>query len=115
MLALDHREAAGGASVITLSGDLMLGPESERVPNLVNDLLRQGKRLIVFDIAGIDRIDSTGIGRFIASYNEIAAAKGEMRLAGIRSYLFRVFQVSSLDKIFHFYPTVEEAVTAPVN
>ena len=115
ILALNHRDVANGATVITHSGDLMLGPESEQVPNLVSDLLHQGKRLIVFDIAGIDRIDSTGIGRFIASYNEIAAAKGEMRLAGIRTYLFQVFRVSSLDKIFHFYPTVEEAITAPVS
>lgn len=115
MLALNHHDVGSGTAVITVSGDLMLGPESEQVPNLVSDLLHQGKRLIIFDIAGIDRIDSTGIGRFIASYNEIAAAKGEMRLAGIRSYLFRVFQVSSLDKIFHFYPTVEDAVTAPAN
>jgi anti-sigma B factor antagonist len=112
MLALNHQEIAAGAALITVSGDLMLGPESEKLPNLVRDLLREGKRLIVFDISGVDRIDSTGIGRFIASYNQIAAAKGEMRLAGIRTYLFHVFQVSSLDKIFHFYPTVEEALNA---
>jgi anti-anti-sigma factor len=112
MLAVSHQDIAAGTAVITLSGDLMLGPESEQVPNLVTDLLQQGKRVIVFDIGGVDRIDSTGIGRFIASYNQIAAAKGDMRLAGIRTYLFRVFQVSSLDKIFHFYPSVEEAIKA---
>jgi anti-sigma B factor antagonist len=112
MLAITHHEIAPGTEVITISGDLKLGPESERVTDLVSDLLDQGKRVIIFDVAGIDRIDSTGIGRFIASYNKIAAAKGEMRFAGTRTYLFHVFQVSSLDKIFRFYPSVEEAVKA---
>jgi anti-sigma B factor antagonist len=112
MLAITHADVAAGTVIITLSGDLKLGPESERVPKLVSELLKEGKRTIIFDIAGVDRIDSTGIGRFIASYNQIAAAKGQMRFAGTSSYLFRVFQVSSLDKIFSFYPSVEEAVRA---
>jgi anti-sigma B factor antagonist len=112
MLAIEHHAPGSATAVITLSGDLLLGPESEKVPNLVHDLLEQGKRTIVFDISGINRIDSTGIGRFIASYNAIASVKGDMRLAGTRNYLFRVFQVSSLDKIFSFYPSLEEALEA---
>jgi len=112
MLGLSHREVSPGTVVITVSGQLKLGQESERVTELVDELLREGKRVIIFDIAGLDRIDSTGIGRFIASFNRIVAAKGEMRFAGTSTYLFRVFQVSALDKIFRFYPSVEEAVRA---
>jgi anti-sigma B factor antagonist len=112
MLAINHQDVGPATAVITLTGELKLGPESERVPDLVRELLRQGKRVIVFDIAGVNRIDSTGIGRFIASFNQIMAAKGEMRLAGTQTYLFRVFKVSSLDNIFRFYPSVEEALQA---
>jgi anti-sigma B factor antagonist len=112
MLAITHHEITPGTVVISLSGDLKLGAESEKVTDLVAELLQQGKRVIIFDVAGIDRIDSTGIGRFIASYNKIAAVKGEMRIVGTRTYLFRVFQVSALDKIFRFYPDIEEALKA---
>ncbi len=94
MLAINHHQVAPGMVVITVSGDLKLGAESEQVTSLVGDLLSQGYRVIIFEVAGMDRIDSTGIGRFIASYNKIAAVKGEMRFAGTRTYLFRVFQVS---------------------
>ena len=110
MLAVTHREISPDTAVVSISGDLKLGPEGERVQDLVGELLQQGKRTIVIDVAGIDRIDSTGIGRLIASYNKIAAAKGQMRLAGTRTYLFQVFKVSSLDKIFSFYPSVEDAL-----
>jgi anti-sigma B factor antagonist len=112
MLAITDREIAPATVVITLSGDLKLGAETERVTDRVSEMLRQGKRVIIFDVGGVDRIDSTGIGRFIASYNQITAVKGVMRFAGTRTYLFRVFQLSSLDKVFSFYPSVEEAVKA---
>ena len=71
--------------------------------------LRKGKRTIVFDLSGVTVIDSTGIGRFIAAYNKIAAADGEMRMAGATGHLFQAFHVSLLDQVFPFYPTVDEA------
>jgi anti-sigma B factor antagonist len=111
-MEISYREVDLTTVVVTVAGRVMLGPESEQITDLVSDLLQKGKRKIIFDISGIVAIDSTGIGRFIASYNKIAAAKGEMRLAGARTYLFQVFHVSALDKIFRFYPTVEEACQA---
>ncbi len=109
LMEISSNEVAPGVVVIKISGKVMLGPESEQITDLVRDLLSQGKRTIIFDIAGVVGIDSTGIGRFISSYNQIAAVKGQMRLAGARTYLYQVFHVSSLDKIFRFYPTLEEA------
>lgn len=109
LMEINSSEVALGIAVIKISGRVMLGKESEQITDLVRDLLREGKRTIIFDIAEVVGIDSTGIGRFISSYNQIAAAKGQMRLAGARSYLYQVFHVSSLDKVFRFYPTLEEA------
>ena len=95
--------------VFTVIGKVMLGAESEKIVDKVDDLLREGKRKIIFNLAGITRIDSTGIGRFIASYNRIAAAGGEMRMAAAAHYLFQAFHISRLDTVFRFYPSVEDA------
>jgi anti-anti-sigma factor len=110
-LEISHKEVAPATVVVTLVGKLMLGADGENIPGLVEDLLRQGKRTIVFDLSGVTVIDSTGIGRFIASYNKIAAAGGEMRMAGATGHLFQSFHVSLLDQVFPFFPTAEEAVT----
>ncbi len=95
--------------VVTLAGKIMMGPESERIVTQVDELLRKGKRTIIFDLAGVSHIDSTGIGRFISSYNKIMAAGGEMCMAGATGHLFDTFHVSLLDTVFRFYPSVEEA------
>jgi len=108
-MEISHNEIARDVVVIKLAGRVMMGIESEQITTLVSDLLTQSKRVIIFDLSGIKAIDSTGIGRFISSYNQIATAKGQMRLAGAPSLLIRVFHVCGLDKVFRFYASVEDA------
>ena len=82
MMEISHKEIAPGVVVIALAGRVMMGVESEQILGLVDGLLAEGKRIIIFDIAGVTHIDSTGIGRFISSYHKISAAGGDMRMAG---------------------------------
>jgi anti-sigma B factor antagonist len=107
-MQISSRESAGIAEV-TLGGKIMLGMESEAIVNLVDELLRKGTRTIIFNLAGVTAIDSTGVGRFIWSYNKIAAAGGEMRMAGATGHVLQTFRVSLLDTVFSFYNTVEAA------
>ncbi|MBV8068912.1 MAG: STAS domain-containing protein [Acidobacteriaceae bacterium] len=108
-MEISHTEIAPDTVVISISGKVMMGPQSEEITNLVGSLLHQAKRNIVFDLSGITNIDSTGIGRFISSYNQIAAVSGQMRMAAAPTFLARAFHVCRLDTIFRFYPSVEEA------
>jgi anti-sigma B factor antagonist len=108
-MEITHNEIAHDVVVIKLAGRVMMGSESEQITTLVSELLGQSKRVIIFDLSGITAIDSTGIGRFISSYNQIAAAKGEMRMAGPTNLLTRVFHLCGLDTVFRFYATVEDA------
>src|SRR5688572_26250914 len=105
-LEITHVEAAPGKTVVTLTGKLMMGSDGEPIAALVDDLLRQGKSIIIFDLSGLTVIDSTGIGRFIGSYNKIVNAGGEMRMAGATGHILHSFKVSLLDQVFPFYETV---------
>jgi len=106
---ISHKEIAPGTIVITLGGRLMIGTQGERIVSLVESQLAEGKRIFIFDLAGVASIDSTGIGHFISCYGKITAAGGDMRMAGATGRLFDAFHVSLLDKVFRFCPTVEEA------
>jgi anti-anti-sigma factor len=111
-MEISHKEIAPGKEVITLTGKLMMGQESEQIVTVVEDLLRQGKRTIIFDLSGVVAIDSTGIGRFISSYNKVGAVDGDLRMAGATGHVFQTFHVSLLDTVFRFFPTLEAAVQA---
>jgi anti-anti-sigma regulatory factor len=100
-LEITHSEVTPGKVVIALTGKIMMGRESEPIVPLVEDLLHQGKRTVIFDLSAVGAIDSTGIGRFIASYNKIVAAGGR-RMAGATGHIFQSFHISLLDQIFPF-------------
>lgn len=110
MVEIAHREVAAGTVVITLAGKLMLGPEGDQIVTLVESQLAAGTRKFVFDLSGVTVIDSTGIGRFISSFNKIMAAGGNMRMAGASGHVMQSFRVSLLDKVFSFYPTLQQAL-----
>jgi anti-sigma B factor antagonist len=108
-LEIKQTQVAPGVTVVSLTGKLMMGTVGEEIVTLVDGLLREGKRTIVFDLAEVTTLDSTGIGQFISSFNRIMAAGGQMRMAGASGHIFQTFHVSRLDKVFPFYATVEEA------
>ena len=111
-MEIRHYEIAPGTVVVEITGNVMMGFESEQITTLVSDLLRQGTRTIIFNIADVTRIDSTGIGRFISSYNQVATAGGAMRMAAAPGFVFRAFHACRLDTVFRFYSTVDEACKA---
>ena len=109
---MTQQEVAPGKVLITLTGKIMMGAGGSQIVPTVEELLKKGVRVIVFDIAGVTALDSTGVGHFIVSFNKIAAAGGEMRMAGATGHVFQTFHVSLLDQIFPFYDTAAAAVAA---
>jgi anti-sigma B factor antagonist len=111
-LTIEHRELAPDIVVVAIAGKIMLGRESQALETLVPELISQGYRNFIFDIGGVNQIDSTGIGRFIAAYNQIAPAGGNLLIVGAASYVREGFHVTRLDQVFQFYPDIEAARAA---
>lgn len=107
-LGVEHQDE-GSTSVITLRGKLMLGEEAAQLETLVPDLVKSGRKNLIFDLSGVTHIDSTGIGRFIDAYSRLGQIGGQLRLAGATGAVRDSFRVTRLDTIFKFYPNVEAA------
>lgn len=108
-LAIERKDNEGTLSVVTLRGKLMLGEETAQLEELIPQLLKSGRKNLVFDLSGVTHIDSTGIGRFIDTFSRLGQAGGQMRLAGATGTVRDSFRVTRLDTVFKFYPTVESA------
>lgn len=108
-ITVEHRDIQHATTVITLSGKLVLGEESAQLENLVPELLKSGRRNLVFDLSGVTHIDSTGMGRFIDAYSRLGQVRGQMRLAGATGAVRDSFRVTRLDTVFLFYASVEKA------
>jgi anti-anti-sigma factor len=105
-------ETEGGIALITLSGRLLLGPAGAELENLVGRLVAGGVRNFVFDFTHLSHIDSTGIGRCIASLNQIMQVGGQLGIAGAAGQVRESFRVTQLDRVFRFFPDVPAAKAA---
>lgn len=90
----------------------MLGPEGAEVETRVRNLLARGVKRIVFDFAELTHIDSTGMGRCIASLNMIMQEGGKLHIAGANGQVRESFRVTQLDRVFRFFEDVPAAVEA---
>ncbi|MBI3682346.1 MAG: STAS domain-containing protein [Acidobacteria bacterium] len=113
MLSIEHQQVRPNMVRITLKGRMMIGQDLQQVDTLVGGLIEVGFRDFVFDLAGLTHIDSTGIGRFIASYNRITAMPGaSFGMAAAAGAVRSAFRVTRLDTVFPFFETVEQAQAA---
>jgi anti-sigma B factor antagonist len=67
---------------------------------------------LVLDLAGLDFIDSTGLGVLVGALRRVRAGGGDLRVAAAQPGIARVFSVTGLDRVFGVYPTVEDAQQA---
>lgn len=109
-LAIETADRKDSATVITLRGALILGPDCTHLNQLMHSLIDSGRRHLIFDLAGVAQIDSTGIGQFIDAYTTLEKVGGKMTLSGAAGAVHDAFRVTRLDSVFTFAPSVEVAL-----
>jgi anti-sigma B factor antagonist len=107
--AVEQQDLQAASSIITLHGKLTLGHGAAELANVVPQVLKSGRKNLVFNLSGVTHIDSTGIGRFIDAYIRLGQIGGEMRICGAAGSVRDSFRVTRLDTVFRFFPTLEAA------
>jgi anti-sigma B factor antagonist len=67
---------------------------------------------VVLDFAGVDWINSTGLGMLIAANGLLRDIDGEMKLAAVNDSVSGLLKMNKLHLVFDIYPTVENAVAS---
>ena len=108
-LTIDHDKLDADTCVVTLRGRLLLGAGCTDLETLVLRLVGRGAKILVFDLRDVTHMDSTGMGRFIEAHRLLHSIGGDMRLVAGPGGVREMFQITRLDTIFTFFPTVEQA------
>ncbi|HEO65712.1 MAG TPA: anti-sigma factor antagonist [Spirochaetes bacterium] len=101
----------GKVQIIQLEGrlDVHLSLEIEQA---VNDLIDKGEKFLLFDLAGVQYLSSSGLRIFIAAMRRLKGVDGSLKLANMSESVKKIFKVVELIDLFEIYPSVEEATTA---
>lgn len=105
------KQMQGEVAVLGLSITLFSGaPDSQEFKDQIYQLLDEGVNKFVIDMAGVKRMDSTGLGVLISSLTSVRKRGGEFKLAAINDTMESILVMTKLDAIFESYKTTAEAV-----
>jgi anti-sigma B factor antagonist len=104
-------EVGDGAAVIRPSGRLTM-VVTPRLRKLITDTVQSGRTRIVVDLADCEFVDSSGLGALVAGLKTTRQAGGDLRIAGVRSQVATVLQLTNLDRVLRTHDTVAGALSA---
>ena len=109
MLEIQTKRVEPDIVVVEITGKITLGRECKQLEWATENLVREQQKKVIFDLAGVTRIDSTGIGIIVMSAGQIKNAGGELRVAGATGHIEQVLRLSSVDKLIALHPSATAA------
>jgi anti-sigma B factor antagonist len=97
--------------VISIRGEL----DAHTSPQLIeffNERVSSSCMNYVFDLQGLTYSSSAGIRIFLGLARDSRKKNGDLRIAGVRPQVEKIFKMSKFDKIVKIFDTVENAVNS---
>ena len=94
-MKLSTREVSH-VTIVDITGRITLGDETGQLRDMVCDLISQKKMKIILNLAGVDYIDSTGVGELVGSYISVKNAGGELKLLNLTPKVNDILNVTKL-------------------
>ena len=91
-------------------GKIMGGPDASLLHDKLYELIENDKKRIVIDLAGVEWMNSTGLGILISSYTTLRNHQGELKLANVTDKIRSLLTITKLVTVFEAHDSVDEAV-----
>jgi anti-sigma B factor antagonist len=101
---------AGDANVVDISGRITLGEGNVMLREIVQGLVEKGKTKIVLNLAGVDHIDSAGIGELVRSHTVVRRAGGQLKIANVGKKVQEMLKMTSLNAVFDIHQDEDSAI-----
>lgn len=101
-------EGAGGVSILRLEGRLNM-VSAGALRDLVTSTVADGHRRVVVDLAGVDFMDSSGLGALISGLKTARQAGGDLRIAAPTEQVRLVLKLTNVERVLPAYGTADLA------
>jgi len=100
----------GDVNVVTCRGRLVEGAGSAALQQALDGLLAFPRPYIVLDLAGVDFIDSAGLGLLARYLSRSRAARGHLVLSAVPPKVGEVLRITRLSGVFEAYESEADAI-----
>ena len=106
------RREIAGITVMDLVGRITLGEGSTLLRDLIREQLDLGHKKIVMNMAGINYLDSTGLGELVSAYRLVKTHGGELKLMNLNKKVSDLLQITRLYAVFDIHNNEAQAVAS---
>ena len=107
-MKIDVRDE-GKVTILTPSGPLIIGSGERLMNETVSRLFADKKFQIVIDMAGVPRMDSSGVDALVLACRRARENGGDARLARLTPRIRQLLEITQLTTVFDIYPDVAAA------
>jgi anti-sigma B factor antagonist len=98
--------------IIDIIGELRLGEGTEALRGVIRQLLDQGYRRILLNLADVRHIDSAGIGELMSCYTSVKNQGGSLKLLHLNKSVRNLLQITRLYTIFEVEDDEQRAIAS---
>jgi len=99
----------GKVPVLLLNGNLMGGDSAIELQEKIKNLLTEGYKQIVIDLADVKWMNSTGLGSLMACLTTVRNSNGELKLSGVTDKIESLLNITKLITVFQTFESSERA------
>jgi anti-sigma B factor antagonist len=103
---------AGAVTVVDIGGRITLGEGSALLRKTVHELLDDGRRKIVLNLADVNYIDSAGIGELVTAFTTVKKNGGDLKLLYLTKKVHDLLQLTKLFTVFDVYSDENTALAS---
>jgi anti-sigma B factor antagonist len=90
----------GEVTIVDIRGRIVLGEESAALRTLICELLKNGQKKILLNLADVSYIDSSGLGHLVSTFSSVRKQDGELKLLNLTNKVHDVLQITRLYTVF---------------
>lgn len=95
----------GAITILDLQGQITAGKESDALGDELQELAKQDRPKIVLNLAGVAKMDTSGISSIVRAFVSVDRKGGKLVLLNVRGYVRLVLDMTRLLKVL---PTFED-------
>jgi len=110
-LDIGEREREG-VTILDLKGRITAGTEASSLRDKVAVLNAHGPSRLVFDLEGVDYIDSTGLGVLVVSATTLRKNDGNIKLLHLNRRNIELLVMTKLATVFEIFTDEQDAINS---
>lgn len=100
----------GKVVVLNIHGTIALGETQDKFTQAMDELLAQKDTNVLVNFAGINYVDSTGIGELVGYLNKFLEHNRQLKILKPQFRIRRLLQITKLDTVFEIFDDETKAL-----